>query len=190
MLVDSGMRAERGLPNRSEASVPRLRSPPLLPLIGAVAVCDTVGNDARIKWPNDVVLVRGARLAKLAGILIEGRPQEGWAVLGIGVNVAVHVEDLPPELRDSAASLELASEQIEPLLARLLATLQQRLNEPSAEVLDAWRARDALRGREISWAAGRGRANGVDDNGRLIVELVDGGYTTLDAGEVHLTLGG
>ena len=173
-----------------EASVHRLRSPPLLPLIGAVAVCDTVGNDARVKWPNDVVRVCGARLAKLAGILIEGRPQEGWAVLGIGVNVAVRLEDLPPELRDSAASLGLAPEEIEPLLARLLAALQQRLDEPPAEVINAWRARDALRGREISWAAGRGRANGVDDNGRLIVELAGGGHTTLDAGEIHLTLGG
>ena len=43
------------------------------------------GADARIKWPNDV-LVDGR---KVAGILAEGRPQEGWAVLGIGVNVAV-----------------------------------------------------------------------------------------------------
>ncbi len=173
-----------------EASATRLRSPPLLPLIAAVAVCDVVGDEARVKWPNDIVLARGGRLAKLAGILIEGRPQEGWAVLGIGLNVAVRVQELPVELRDSAASLGLASEEIEPLLARLLAALQQRLREPSAEVLDAWRARDALRGREISWAGGHGRADGVDGDGRLVVELADGGHTTLDAGEVHLALGG
>ncbi len=37
---------------------------------------------------------------------------------------------------------------------------------------------------------GRGRADGVDGNGRLIVELAGGGHTTLDAGEVHLALGG
>ena len=36
-----------------------LRSPPpLLPLIAAVAVCDIAGEEARIKWPNDIVLVR------------------------------------------------------------------------------------------------------------------------------------
>ncbi len=119
-------------------------------------MCDVVGDEARVKWPNDIVLARGGSLAKLAGILIEGRPQEGWAVLGIGVNVAVRVEELPAELRDSAASLGLSWEEIEPLLARLLAALQQRLGEPPAEVLDAWRARDALRGREISWARGAG----------------------------------
>ena len=36
---------------------------------------------------------------KVAGILVEARPQEGWAVLGIGVNVALDVRALPPELR-------------------------------------------------------------------------------------------
>jgi BirA family biotin operon repressor/biotin-[acetyl-CoA-carboxylase] ligase len=171
-----------------EASVSRLRSPALLPLIGAVAVCDVVGDGARVKWPNDIVVAHGEGLTKLAGILIEGRPQEGWAVLGIGLNVAVRVEDLPVELRDNAASLGLPSGEIEPLLARLLATLQLRLGEPPAKVLDAWRARDALRGREISWAAGHGRAEGIDGHGRLIVELAGGGHTTLDAGEVHLAL--
>ncbi len=36
-----------------------LRSPPpLLPLIAAVAVCDIAGDDAQIKWPNDIVLPR------------------------------------------------------------------------------------------------------------------------------------
>lgn len=164
--------------------------PPLLPLIAAVAVCDVAGDDARVKWPNDVVFARGGRFAKLAGILIEGRPQEGWAVLGIGVNVAVRVEELPVELRDTAASLGLTSEEIEPLLVRLLAALKLRLGEQTAEVLDAWRARDALRGREISWAGGRGCADGIDGNGRLVVALGGGGHTTLDAGEVHLAVGG
>jgi BirA family transcriptional regulator, biotin operon repressor / biotin---[acetyl-CoA-carboxylase] ligase len=171
-----------------EVSIPQLRSPALLPLISAVAVCDVAGNDARVKWPNDIVLVRGGHLAKLAGILIEGRPQEGWAVLGIGLNVAVRIEELPAELRDSAASLGLQSEEIEPLLAQLLAALERRVEEPPAKVLDAWRERDALRRREISWAAGHGRADGVDGDGRLIVELPGGGHATLDAGEVHLAV--
>src|ERR671926_466480 len=39
---------------------------------------------AAIKWPNDVWIER----RKVAGILVEGRPQEGWAVLGVGLNVA------------------------------------------------------------------------------------------------------
>jgi BirA family transcriptional regulator, biotin operon repressor / biotin---[acetyl-CoA-carboxylase] ligase len=183
-----------------------LRSPPpLLPLIAAVAVCDVVPDAAQIKWPNDVVLAREAppgyagappALAKLAGILIEGRPQEDWAVVGVGLNVALALEDLPAPLRATAATLGRPREQIEPTLAALLVALGVRLREPAAATLAAWRARDALTGREIAWerpgvdgAPARGRAAGIDGEGRLIVSLAAGGQITLQAGEVHL-LGG
>jgi BirA family transcriptional regulator, biotin operon repressor / biotin---[acetyl-CoA-carboxylase] ligase len=172
------------------------RSPTLLPLIAALAVCDVAGEDAQIKWPNDVVFVReqdggvAGTLAKVAGILAEGRPQEGWAVLGIGLNVAVRVEDLPAELHATAATLGREPREVEPKLQELLAALARRLAEPAERTLDAWRARDALRGRAIFWSAGEGRAEGVDGAGRLIVELAGGGRTTLDAGEVHLRLDG
>jgi BirA family biotin operon repressor/biotin-[acetyl-CoA-carboxylase] ligase len=164
-----------------------VRDPPaLLSLIAGVAVCDVIGPQAQVKWPNDVVT--GHDLAKLAGILVEGRPQEGWAVLGIGVNVAVRVEDLPEEVRPRAASLERPASAIEPLLADLLVTLAQRLEEPAERVLEAWRERDALLGRDVVWAGGAGRAGGVDDRGRLLVGLGGGAVATLDAGEVHLGL--
>jgi BirA family biotin operon repressor/biotin-[acetyl-CoA-carboxylase] ligase len=172
------------------------RSPTLLPLIAALAVCDVAGEDARIKWPNDVVFVReqgdgeGGSLAKVAGILAEGRPQQGWAVLGIGLNVAVRVEDLPAELHATAATLGREPREVEPALQELLAALQRRLAEPAERTLDAWRARDALRGREIAWSGGEGRAEGVDGAGRLVVELAGDGRTALDAGEVHLRLAG
>jgi BirA family transcriptional regulator, biotin operon repressor / biotin---[acetyl-CoA-carboxylase] ligase len=167
-----------------------LRSPPpLLPLIAALAVCDVVGEQAQIKWPNDIVLVRGDGLAKLAGILAEGRPQEGWAVLGIGVNVAVRVADLPAELHDSAATLGQAPADVEPALQQLLRALSGRLVQNDGATLEAWRERDALRGREVSWSSGRGRAQGIDGAGRLVVSLAGGGRATLDAGEVHLLIG-
>jgi BirA family transcriptional regulator, biotin operon repressor / biotin---[acetyl-CoA-carboxylase] ligase len=164
-----------------------LRSPPpLLPLIAAVAVSDVAGEHAQIKWPNDIVVVQPHGLAKLAGILAEGRPQEGWAVLGIGLNVAVEAGDLPSELRGRAASMGLSAAEIEPTLSRLLAALEQRLGDPAPSTLETWRARDALRGRTVTWAAGRGRAEGIDGAGRLVVTLIGGGQTALDAGEVHL----
>jgi BirA family biotin operon repressor/biotin-[acetyl-CoA-carboxylase] ligase len=160
-----------------------LHDPPaLLPLAAAVAVAEAAGPQAAIKWPNDVLL--GGR--KLAGILAEGRPQEGWAVLGVGLNVAVRPGDLPPELRDTAASLGLQPADVETVLARVLAALQRTLSLDAGALLDAWRDRDALLGREITWSAGRGRAAGIDGAGRLVVELPGGGRTALDAGEVHL----
>jgi BirA family biotin operon repressor/biotin-[acetyl-CoA-carboxylase] ligase len=173
------------------------RSSGLLPLIAGVATCDVVGERARVKWPNDVVVERaggGARtgvggaptLAKLAGILVEGRPQEGWGVLGIGLNVAVRIEQLPAGVRERAASLELPASAIEPHLERLVEALERRLAQPAESVLDEWRERDALLDRDISWNRGHGVARGIDDAGRLIVTLADSSTTTLAAGEVHL----
>jgi biotin-(acetyl-CoA carboxylase) ligase len=43
-----------------------------------------------------------------------------------------------------------------------------------------------LRGRNVSWPTGRGRAEGIDGEGRLIVAPREGGHATLNAGEVHL----
>jgi len=171
-----------------------LREPPeLLPLVAAVAVAEVVaaalaeqaGDAVAIKWPNDVLLDG----RKVAGILAEGRPQERWAVLGIGLNVAVDLADLPEELLATAATMGRAERDVEPVLASLLAALERRLEDPPAAVLAAWEARDALRGREVAWTGGHGVAAGIDGAGRLVVELSDGGRTALDAGEVHLRTG-
>jgi BirA family biotin operon repressor/biotin-[acetyl-CoA-carboxylase] ligase len=169
--------------------------PPLLSLSAGVAVCDAIGGSARVKWPNDVVVERPEGLAKLAGILVEGRPQERWAVLGIGVNVAVRVDELPPEVGVRAASLERPRSAVWPFLAALLAALAARLDQPDSVVLEAWRGRDALCGREVSWGGAvgeshalRGFAEGIDDDGRLLVRVGEAHeLTALAAGEVHLT---
>jgi BirA family transcriptional regulator, biotin operon repressor / biotin---[acetyl-CoA-carboxylase] ligase len=160
-----------------------LRAPDrMLPLAAAVAVAETAGPEAAIKWPNDVLLDG----RKVAGILAEARPQDGWAVLGMGINVALRPDDFPEELRATAGSLGLEPRDVEAFLERLLATLERTLALEPAALLDAWRARDALRGREVAWAGGTGRADGIDGDGRLVVALAGGGRTALEAGEVHL----
>jgi BirA family biotin operon repressor/biotin-[acetyl-CoA-carboxylase] ligase len=156
--------------------------PPLLPLVAAVAVAESCGDDAHIKWPNDVLLDG----RKVAGILAEGRPHEGWAVLGIGVNVAVDVGELPEELREKAGSLGRTRAEVEPFLSSLLDALERTFTLSTDDLLNAWRARDALLGSEVSWTGGTGVARGIDGEGRLVVELPGGGRTTLNAGEVHL----
>jgi BirA family biotin operon repressor/biotin-[acetyl-CoA-carboxylase] ligase len=162
-----------------------------LPLLAAVAVCEVAGRQARVKWPNDIVVHEGDELRKLAGILTEGRPQEGWAVLGIGLNVAVRLEDLPQELQGTAATLGLTPDAIDAALAELLAALERRLVAPAQETLEAWRKLDALCGRTISWTTdgeqASGRAEGIDDAGRLIVSTAEDKRATLDAGEVVLS---
>jgi BirA family transcriptional regulator, biotin operon repressor / biotin---[acetyl-CoA-carboxylase] ligase len=153
----------------------------LLPLRAGLAVADLAGAAAVVKWPNDVLLDG----RKLAGVLVEARPPE-WAVLGIGVNVAVDVASLPPDVRELAATLGRAPEELEETLADLLSRLERRLEEPAADCLAALRARDALRDRPLRWSGGEGTGAGIDDAGALLVRLPDGGIQTLEAGEVHL----
>jgi BirA family transcriptional regulator, biotin operon repressor / biotin---[acetyl-CoA-carboxylase] ligase len=159
-----------------------VRDPPrLLPLVAGIAVAEVAGSDAQLKWPNDVLV--GGR--KIAGILVEGRPQERWAVVGIGLNVALEERDFPPELRETAGTLGLAPEAVEPTLERLLGALERWLEADANRVLDEVRSRDALLDRPVSWAEGRGVGAGIDGDGRLIVET-GGGRVALNAGEVHL----
>ena len=159
-----------------------IRDPPaLLPLAAGVAVAEVVGPAARLKWPNDV-LVDGR---KVAGILVEGRPQEGWAVVGIGLNVALRLTDFPAELRGVAGTLGLEPSAISPLLEALLARLEYWIAADAPTLVAAVRERDALLGRAVRWAGGRGVGAGIDAGGRLVVET-DGGAVALDAGEVHL----
>ena len=159
-----------------------VRDPPrLLPLVAGAAVAEVVASDALVKWPNDVL--RGGR--KVAGILVEGRPQEGWAVVGIGVNVALRESDFPRELRGRAGTLGLDPDQIEPTLARLLERLEHWLAAGPAMALEAVRARDALLDQPVRWRGGAGRGAGIDSHGRLVVDT-GSGTVALDSGEVHL----
>jgi len=155
-------------------------APGLLPLRAGLAVADLSGPPARVKWPNDV-LVEGR---KVAGILAEGRPAEGWTVLGIGVNAALDVSALPPELRAGAASLGRAPEAV---LTELLGALETWIAAPEDAVVDALRARDALLDRPVRWAHGEGIGAGIDADGALLVRRADGSTARLDAGEVHLS---
>lgn len=155
--------------------------PRLLPLAAGVAVAELAGAQASVKWPNDVLLDG----RKAAGILVEGRPQDGWAVVGIGINVAMRESDFPPELRDRAVGLGLEPGMIEGVLAQLLERLSDWISAPATAVLAAVRGRDALLGRHIRWGGGEGEAAGVDDEGRLLVSTSDG-EVALGAGEVHL----
>jgi BirA family biotin operon repressor/biotin-[acetyl-CoA-carboxylase] ligase len=158
------------------------RTDPLLPLRAGLAVADLAGPGARVKWPNDVLLDG----RKVAGILVEARPRDGWAVIGIGVNVALDPAALPPEIRDRAGTLGRAPEELDAALAELLAALRARLEAPVDAILAALRSRDALLGRRVSWAGGAGEGAGIDDAGRLLVRRDGGEVVALDAGEVHL----
>ena len=163
----------------------------LLPLSVPVAVCEAIECvapvECQIKWPNDVWIDE----AKVAGVLIEARPPD-WAVIGVGVNVAIADEDFPADVRWPATSIAHGT-VVADVRDAVSAALDEWVEAPEADVLAAYRRRDALEGREIRWEgagvdAGAGTARGTDDRGNLIVETPNGDRLTLGAGEVSLRL--
>jgi BirA family transcriptional regulator, biotin operon repressor / biotin---[acetyl-CoA-carboxylase] ligase len=181
----------------------------LLPLSVPLAVCDTAeelepGIECRVKWPNDV-WIDGR---KLAGVLIEAKPQDGWAVIGVGLNLSIAPSEFPPDLRETAVSLSGATREdrgksrrslpavapagLPPIPATAAAALNRHLarwvEADRAAILTAWRSRDALRGRKVSWNGGAGVADGIEDSGDLVVVAAGGDRVVLGAGEVHLRL--
>ena len=154
----------------------------LLSLRAGLAVADAAGEEALVKWPNDVLL----NGRKVAGVLVEGRPSGGWAVVGIGINVAVDVAALGAELGERAGTLGRPRSALEPTLVDLLGALERWLDAPADEALTALRARDALLGQAVSWNGGSGVGAGIDASGALRVRLASGEEDVLSAGEVHL----
>jgi BirA family transcriptional regulator, biotin operon repressor / biotin---[acetyl-CoA-carboxylase] ligase len=169
----------------------------ILPLAVPLAVCEVAERlrpdiQCKVKWPNDVHLEG----RKLAGILIEARPQDGWAVIGVGLNLTIPTEVFPPEIRDRATSLfpeatdrtrEASASLNEQASASLSEALTRWVDADADQILAQWRQRDALKGRNVTWENGTGVADGIDERGYLLVRLADGDRVALGAGDVHLT---
>ena len=165
----------------------------LLPLSVPLAVCAAAealrpGSECQVKWPNDVWLEG----RKLSGILIEAKPQDGWAVIGVGLNLTIAPEEFPPDLRQPAVSLFSSRAGSSPSPSTAAKVLSHHLDHwvwaGDDDVLAEWRRRDGLRGREVAWEDGSGVADGIDDRGNLIVAVAGGARVSLGAGEVQLRL--
>jgi BirA family biotin operon repressor/biotin-[acetyl-CoA-carboxylase] ligase len=152
----------------------------------ARALQQAAGISPRLKWPNDVLVGDG----KLAGILCEARSD--FVVVGIGINVWQQVADFPPELRESATSLRLATASVPAraqLAERVLAELQPLFTAPHRPLADPELARfaslDALAGRQVAIdGQPAGTAAGIDRLGALLVSTPDG-LRTCHAGTVR-----
>jgi BirA family biotin operon repressor/biotin-[acetyl-CoA-carboxylase] ligase len=164
---------------RPEIEPARLSLLPLLAGLATVEALVSVGRvDARLKWPNDV-MVGGL---KVGGLLVE--LAGGAAVVGIGLNVSTRREELPAP---TATSLLLCGgvTDREPLLKEVLRALARRYRAwlPSGDpgsVLPAYRERCETIGRdvELELPGGdmvRGIATDVDDAGRLVIDETESG---------------
>ncbi|MEJ2885332.1 biotin--[acetyl-CoA-carboxylase] ligase [Actinomycetospora aeridis] len=175
------------------------------PLLAGLALVEAVGRvsgvPAALKWPNDLLL--GAEpAAKGAGILAEvgggsGSDADGGRalVVGIGLNVATPVADLPAGATSLVAEgADLDRDTVLVAVLRALADLDDRWRAAYGDVVAAgivedYRARCATLGREVSVMLPgdrrlEGRAVDVDRDGRLAVRTPDGDTTVVSAGDV------
>jgi BirA family biotin operon repressor/biotin-[acetyl-CoA-carboxylase] ligase len=172
---------------------------PLLTLMGAVAVASAVRKtcsvQAAIKWPNDI-LVSGRKVSGLLTEMSAETDRIRHIVLGIGVDVNMPLDALPPEVRETATSLAAeAGKNIDRtmLLQQILRELDNRyrvLLESEAEMLSEWKELNVTLGNWVSVSGPRevfeGLAQGIDPEGRLIVRLDDGGLRQVAAGDVTI----
>jgi BirA family biotin operon repressor/biotin-[acetyl-CoA-carboxylase] ligase len=153
------------------------------------------GVDAKLKWPNDVLLDG----KKLAGVLIEtavvkGAPADQvWAVIGIGINLAIP-EHLAARIERPAAAAPSLQADRNRVVAALLNSLAQAAILFEAQGFAAFRARwnalHAYGGQQVTVVDGgrilhAGLAGGVDDSGRLLLDTPNGPIAVV-AGDVSL----
>ncbi len=171
--------------------------------VGALAVVDSaaalLGPNAplEIKWPNDVLV--GGR--KLSGVnlpaCLDG-DRVAALVLGIGVNVNLAADELPPELAAIATSLRIASGRpldrtafAEELLLRLEGWIERLRDSGFAPILDAYAKWLRMRGSRVRIGGPgiarevEGIALGLAEDGALLLRT-SGGIERILAGDVHL----
>jgi BirA family biotin operon repressor/biotin-[acetyl-CoA-carboxylase] ligase len=159
----------------------------LICLGAAVAVCRASTVPLRVKWPNDIL---DARCAKLGGILTEAEFHSGklqYLVVGIGLNV----EASPPSVPDTTClrelgfkvedTLELAFRVVDELL-RMTDILER---DPS-KVLDLWRSYAINLGAEVIVGDIRGIAIDIGEDGALLVREPSGKLSRILAGDVQM----
>ncbi|MGH7525123.1 MAG: biotin--[acetyl-CoA-carboxylase] ligase [Gemmatimonadales bacterium] len=153
----------------------------------AEALAEMAGADTfRLKWPND--LMAGPR--KLGGILCEARWQgevPTWVAVGIGLNVE---NPVPDSLSGVATNLAeyIPGTTVDSLLPGLLGRLRAvelAAGQLSPDELSRFAVRDWLRGRALRQPAA-GVADGIAEDGALLVRTADGRIESVRAGTVEL----
>jgi len=137
-------------------------------LLAGVAVAKSlreIGINAKIKWPNDVI-VEGK---KLAGILVE--IFEGYAIVGVGVNMDEEPLPTATSVRDE-------------LLERIMKNFEIE------NVFDEYRRLSATIGKNVRVEMVNGSIEGtvvnIDEYGRLVVKCSDGLKKIASGDCIHL----
>ncbi|MBQ8617005.1 MAG: biotin--[Clostridia bacterium] len=148
------------------------------------------GLDARIKWPNDIVI--GGR--KVCGLLLEmdaTAEKVDSIVAGVGINVHQRVFD--EEIAHTASSLDLlAGGRVSrsAIIRAFLEEFERAMALSDEEMMDAYRARSATIGQKVQVISlsgtYAGMAQGITESGSLLVETDEGEVREVLAADVSV----
>lgn len=170
----------------------------MLTLVAAMAlqkgIKQVTGIDAKIKWPNDIII----NDKKVCGILTEMSSELDYihyVVVGIGINV--NVEEFPKEITEVATSLKIAtgtmvcrSELIEAILVNFENYYDRFLfNESLDGLVKEYNEMLIHKDKEVRIIHGNQEreviARGINQWGELIIEK-DGEKKTILSGEISV----
>ncbi|MGI5984682.1 MAG: biotin--[acetyl-CoA-carboxylase] ligase [Clostridiales bacterium] len=172
-----------------------ISDPQLITIAAAVSVCEAIekiaGLRPQIKWVNDIYL----NGKKICGILTEAITdlESGGIesiVVGIGIN-CIETNSLPDDLRDIAGALGKDGLSRNHLAAEIAAGVLDSFNNlENREIIDEYRKRSLMYGRDISFLRGDERlfatVTGINDIGNLQARLKSGEEIVLSSGEVSI----
>jgi BirA family biotin operon repressor/biotin-[acetyl-CoA-carboxylase] ligase len=177
---------------------------PLITLACGVAVHDTLkefGLSPDIKWVNDILVNE----KKISGILAETTETAKGLAVVVGIGINIRTSNFPPEISDTATSIEEASarsnghsrpvpspEQLSQVLSNYLVHFYEVLSGENgpAGIIEEWRKRSTYFSDKqvrvtMENATLEGITDGMQENGALRVRQTDGNIAIIQAGDVQ-----
>ncbi len=161
----------------------------MITITAAVGLAETIGQSAKIKWPNDIILSG----RKAAGILVEafGDNKKRYYAVGIGINCHQTKKDFSGELSGTATSIDIQSgvecdrnRLAKRLIMNLDHFLEAAIKGPD-EIIEKWRGRSMLLSRRITVEHNgeefTGNCIGIEPAEGLIIQLERGGVRMFHA---------
>jgi BirA family biotin operon repressor/biotin-[acetyl-CoA-carboxylase] ligase len=150
------------------------------------------GVDARVKWPNDI-LIQDRKVSGMLSEMEAAGDRVSFVNIGIGINMN---NELPPDLPFATSIKKISGKTCsrKAFLAEFLDRLEQRIHRPDlAGVIAEWKTCSATLGRQVRIVSNRevteGTAMDVDSNGALVVRKADGTLEKIYYGDCFHKIG-
>ena len=162
----------------------------------ARAITATTSLRPFIKWPNDL-MINGRKVAGLLNEMSAETEKVNFIILGIGVNINMRHEQFPDDLRHPATSLFLETGRpvkrtdfTRTLLETLDHLYGSYLEHGYGPIREEWQAHCNSLGRKVMITFQNsqvvGMAEGIDEEGALLVQLPEGRIERVLAGDVTI----